>query len=119
MENKLPPIYTNSDNISSNNRKFYYSDNKEEIKDKPHKNNKKEDIIEKYNLKNTLKQNNINSKIINIFKHSNSIYKIKAKLKIKGHEEEKYLIGRTNKTLITLDGETININDIDDINISD
>ena len=122
MENKLPHIYTNKDNISSNNRKFYYSDMKEEKQEETVKkstNYTKEEFLEKYNLNNTVKKSNINTKIINIFKHSNSIYKIKVKIVINGVEEEKYLIGRTNKALITLDGATININEIDDIFSSD
>ena len=124
MEKKLPRIYTNSDNISSNNRKFYYSELKEKNKlekenKKDNNNYTKEEFLEKYNLRETVKKNNINTKIINIFKHSNSIYKIKVKIKINGKEEEKYLIGRTNTTLITLDGEIINIGDIEDIYVSD
>lgn len=123
MEKKLPRIYTNSDNISSNNRKFYYSELKEEKQEeknmKQNNNYTKEEFLERYNLKETVKNTNINTKIINIFKHSNSIYKIKAKIKINGKEDVRYLIGRTNTTLITLDGETINISDIEDINVSD
>ena len=118
MEDKLPHIFTNNDKIISNNRKFYYSDLKEE-KTTENKKYTKEDFLERYNLTDTVKTNNINTKIINLFKHSNSIYKIKVRIKTKDKEEEKYLIGRTNKSLIALDGETINISDIEDIELAE
>ena len=118
MEDKLPHIYTNKNVISSNNRKFYYSlEDKDPDKNKKIKKDTKEEILDKYNLRNTIKSNDINTKIINIFKNSNSIYKIGVNININGHNVEKYLIGRTNNTLITIDGEIINIKDIDDINL--
>ena len=113
MDKKLPSIFEGT-NISSNNKKFYYSESSDnEIKT----NKSEEDFINKHNLSDTIKNNNINSKIINIFKHSNSIYKIKVLIETDSKKEEKYLIGRTNSALITIDGETINISDIKDINM--
>ena len=114
MENKLPNIYRNKENITSNNRRFYYSDEKYNNNDDTKKNDK-DSFIKKYDLEDAVKINNINNKIINIFKTSSSIYKIKVNIIINGIKYEKYLIGRTNNSIITMDGDVIYIKDLDDI----
>lgn len=112
MKEKLPHVYANRVGNISNNKKFYYSDLER-------KNQKNEDsikpIIEKYNLKNTVQKSDIRSKIINLFKSPNNVYKVKANIKIDGRIITKYLIGRTNSSLITLDDELIDIDKIEDI----
>ena len=112
MKEKLPHVYANRVGNISNNKKFYYSDLER-------KNQKNEDsikpIIEKYNLKNTVQKSDIRTKIINLFKSPNNVYKVKANIKIDGRVITKYLIGRTNSSLITLDDELIDIDKIEDI----
>ena len=112
MKEKLPHVYANRVGNVSNNKKFYYSDL--ERKDSRNEDSIKP-IIEKYNLKNTVQKSDIRSKIINLFKSPNNVYKVKANIKIDGRIITKYLIGRTNSSLITLDDELIDIDKIEDI----
>ena len=117
MQEKLPHVFANKVTNASNNKKFYYS--KLENKDlennnivNPKKNNENK-IINKYNLKETVKKNEIRNKLINIFKSPNNVYKVKVNIKMDGKIITKYLIGRTNTNLITLDDELIEIDKIE------
>ena len=112
MKEKLPHVYANRVGNVSNNKNFYYSD----LERKKEKNEDSiKPIIEKYNLKNTVQKSDIRTKIINLFKSPNNVYKVKANIKIEGKVITKYLIGRTNSSLITLDDELIDIDKIEDI----
>ena len=114
MQEKLPHVFANKISNASNNKKFYYSklDSKNN-NEKERSDNKK--VIDKYNLSSMVHQNDIRNKIINIFKSPNNVYKVKVNIKIDGKIITKYLIGRTNTSLITLDDELIDINKIEDI----
>ena len=114
MQEKLPHVFANKVSNVGNNRKFYYSEleQKEESNVNKEQNSK---IIEKYNLKKTVQNNDVRNKIINLFKSPNSVYKVKANIKIDGKTITKNLIGRTNSKLITLDDELIDIDKIEDI----
>lgn len=91
----LPNIYQNKKEIKSNNQIEYQINNKTPIK----------------------KDINIKDKINSIFKSNNYIYKIPVIIKTKNNEEKNtYIIGKTNRYLITIDNELIQINDIVDIN---
>ena len=62
MPDKLPKVYANKIGNASNNRKVYYS-KLDSIDNKIDKKDKKDDILEKYNLKEAVKQNEIRNKI--------------------------------------------------------
>lgn len=109
MKEKLPRVYANRISNVSNNKKFFYS----ELEKKEKQNN---NIVEKYNLKDTIQKNDVRSKIIQLFKSPNNVYKVKANITIDGKIITKNLIGRTNSSLITLDDELIEIDKIEDIN---
>ena len=111
MPDRLPKVYANKISNASNNRKVYYS----KLDNINNKVEKKDDILEKYNLKQTVKENEIRNKITELFKSPKNVYKIKAKIKIDGKMIVKNLIGRTNSKLITLDDELIDISKIEDI----
>lgn len=119
MDNKLPKVFANKVNNVSNNKKFFYSElerkNVNVNSKKDPNQNTKEEIIKKYNLSNTVKQSDIRNKIVDLFKSPNNVYKVNVKIKIGGKTMTKSLIGRTNSSLITLDDELININEIEDI----
>ena len=114
MQEKLPHVFANKVSNISNNKKYFYSDleRKEQSKLETKDTN---NIIEKYNLRNTVQKNDIRSKIIQLFKSPNNVYKVKANIKIDGKIITKNLIGRTNSSLITLDDELIDIDKIEDI----
>ena len=116
MPDKLPKVYANKIGNASNNRKIYYS-NLEKVSQNKNINtlDKKNDILEKYNLKETVKQNEIRNKITELFKSPKNVYKINVKIKMDGKIVTKSLIGRTNSKLITLDDELIDISKIEDI----
>jgi len=116
MKEKLPKVFANKIENVQNNRKYYYSEKDNEI---INKNNNDRSMIEKYNLNNAVKSADIHQKIINLFRSPNNVYKVKADIKIKGNIVTKNLIGRTNSTLITLDDEIININDIENNNFNE
>ena len=113
MPDKLPKVFANKVNNASNNRKVYYS--KLDSVNNINTLDKKNDILEKYNLKQTVKQNEIRNKITELFKSPKNVYKIKVKIKIDGKTVIKNLIGRTNSKLITLDDELIDISKIEEI----
>lgn len=112
MPEKLPHVFANRVSNVGNNKKFYYSEleRKEQLKSK-----NQDKIVEKYNLRNTVQKNNIRNKIIELFKSTNNVYKVKVNIKIDGKTITKNLIGRTNSKLITLDDELIEIDKIEDI----
>jgi len=112
MKEKLPHVFANRVSNISNNRKYYYSDLERKVQQKK---DNREPIIEKYNLKSVVQKNDIRSKIIQLFKSPNNVYKVKANIKIDGKTITKNLIGRTNSSLITLDDELIDIDKIEDI----
>ena len=58
----------------------------------------------------------IESKINRIFNSNDYIYKKKVQIKTRDNILNKTLIGRTENSLLTMDNEKININDIIDIN---
>jgi len=115
MEEKLPHVFANRVTNASNNKKFYYSTLENRGVNNNSQRNNDNKIIDKYNLKNVVQKNEIRNKIINIFKSPNNVYKVKANIKINGKTITKYLIGRTNTNLITLDDELIEIDKIEAI----
>ena len=92
---KLPDIYKNQINKRMNNSQEYIVVNKKE------QFNKEE----------------INKKINDIFKSDNYIYKIKVIIETEDGILEKYIIGKNNNYLITMDNELIDIEKIKDIKI--
>ena len=113
MQEKLPHVFANKVSNVGNNSRVYYSELEHIQKDNIKKENKQ--IIEKYNLKNTVQKNSVRNKIIDLFKSPNNVYKVKANITIDGKKVTKSLIGRTNSKLITLDDELIDIDKIEDI----
>ena len=84
--------------------------------------NKKIDNSQEYTKVDTreekvLSKGEIEKKINNIFKSDNYIYKIKVIIVTDKGIEEKTLVGKNNKGLITIDNEIINIDSIKDIYI--
>jgi len=116
MNEKLPKVFANKIENVQNNKKYYYSE-RDNDRSEITNNNIDKKIINKYNLNKTVQSADINKKIIDLFKSPTNVYKVKASIKINGKTITKYLIGRTNTTLITLDDEVINISDIEDINM--
>ena len=108
MEKKLPKVYHNTINKElNNNEDVYYSANKgEDIKMENSK--QKKDI----SVKKSIKQ-----KINEIFASPNYIYKASVIIKTNDGVISKRIIGRNQKYLITMENETILIDDIQDINI--
>lgn len=105
MEKKLPSVFAN--NITkdiTNNKKVYMSNHNEETKEP-----KKETPI-------TINKT-INQKIKEIMLNKKHEYKIPVKIKTKDQELEKYIIGKNNQNIITIDNELIKIDDIIDIEI--
>ncbi len=100
MEKKIPKVFANKINRKiENNDSYSYTKNNEFLKD---------DVVD--NL-------DINSKINNIFKSTNYIYKVDVNIKLKDGIVDKKIIGKKNGYLITMDNELIKIDDILDINI--
>lgn len=114
MEEKLPKVFANKIENVQNNKKYYYSERDNDRNNI--RNDNLDKAINKSNLNNIVYSTDINKKIIELFKSPTNVYKVKANIKINGKTITKYLIGRTNTTLITLDNEIINITDIEDIN---
>ena len=54
-------------------------------------------------------------KINNIFASSHHVYKSKVRITMNGVIEEKVIVGKNSTSLITMDGELINITQIEDI----
>ena len=100
MEKKLPSVFVNNKaNINGNNKEIYYS----------FYNNK--NIDKKYN------DIDIRRKINEVLSNSNSIYKVKVKIKyIDGEESEEVIVFRNYDYLLNIEGKRIKIDDIADIN---
>lgn len=96
MKKELPKVYANDfDKKIDNVQNVYYSIN---------------------SVNNTrLSNDEIESKVNNLFKSSNYVYKVNCKLKINNQLLDKVIIGRTKTSLITKDNEIIKFNDIEDI----
>lgn len=96
---ELPKVFKNKINKTiNNNKKVFYSNNKEEI-------TKQETIDSK----------NINQKINSIFSSPNYIYKANVEITLKDKVINKRIIGRNKNYIITMDNELIPIVDIIDI----
>ena len=93
----LPNIYANQINKKIDNSQEYATVENREIK--------------------ILTKGEIEKKINRIFKSENYIYKIKVTIVTDKGIEEKTLVGKNNKGLITIDNEIINIDLIKDIYI--
>ena len=91
-----PKVFQNKINKNINNNKEYSLTRKNEI------NNINEDI---------------NTKINNIFNSKNYIYKIDTIITLKDKVVEKRIIGKKNNNLLTMDNELISFDDIIDIKI--
>ncbi len=101
MDKKLPKVYENKiDKNLDNNKKVYYSTEKEEVK------KEKEEV-------------NIKQKINDIFNSNRYIYKADVVIKKKDGEVTKKIIGKNDFDLITIDNELIPISDILDIKYKD
>ncbi len=97
MDKKLPNVFHNKiEKKLNNNSEYYYSS---EIK--------KDEI--------STPNKNIRKTITEIFSSPNYIYKANVIIKLKNKEIEKRIIGRNKNYLITMDNETIPIDDIIDI----
>ena len=108
MDKKLPKVFQNKiDKDISNNDKFYYSANKDQIINETKENNKSKII----------KPNNINKKINEIFSSPSYVYKANVEVTTKDSTITTKIIGRNKSYLITMDNKTIPINDIVDIKL--
>ena len=67
------------------------------------------------NSNNVTNKESIYRKINNIFLSVNHVYKSNVEITFKDNTVRKTIVGKTNKELITIDGELISINDIEDI----
>lgn len=106
MNNNLPKVFQNRiEKKITNNKKAYYSNNKENII--------KNDTIK--DNKNIEFSKNINKKINDIFKSTNYVYKANVEIKTKTNTINTRIIGRNKKYLITFENEVIPIEDIIDI----
>ncbi len=68
--------------------------------------------------KKNIDKKNLSIKIKDIFNSNNYIYKKRVRITTENSTFEKYVVGRANGCLLTLDGERIKINDIYDIEIA-
>lgn len=97
MEKKVPKVFANKINKKIENNNSYSVTKNDEIR------------------KSTIPKN-INLKINEIFKSNNYVYKADVLLTTKSGTSKKRIIGRNKNNLITIDNETISIDDIIDIN---
>lgn len=96
MKEELPKVYANKiDRNLNNSQDIYYQDHTE--------NNNSKDV------------RSVNKKISDIFNSSNFIYKSRVKITTYDKTFTKTIVGRKNNSLLTMDNEIININDIIDI----
>ncbi len=92
---ELPKVFANAiDKRINNTQDIYYSSDR-------NINTNKDSVIKKIN---------------NIFSSSNHVYKSEVRIKMNGKEIIKTIVGKTSNYLITIEGELINIIDIEDIN---
>ncbi len=95
---ELPSLYTNNFDKKIDNSQEYITISNDEVVTN----------INKYEIQ---------EKINNIFKSKKYIYKINVEIKLKDKTITETLIGKTNKSLITINNELIDINNIMDIKI--
>lgn len=96
MEKKVPKVFANKINKKlENNNTYSVTKNDEARKSSVPK--------------------NINMKINEIFRSNNYVYKADVLLTTRSGSSKKRIIGRNKNTLITIDNETIPIDDIIDI----
>ena len=99
---KLDKLKTNIQNT------YYYHNNSDDINTEENTNSNEKNEISKYDL---LK------KIDNIFKRNDYVYQASINIMYKnGKNIEEKIVGRKNNYLLTIDGKTIIIDDIYDIN---
>ncbi len=113
MKDKFPEIYKNKvENLKSKVQKEYYY-HANDISNEKIKGDVKEENENKEELNNV----DLRSKINNIFKRPDYVYKVDVNIMYKNGETiMKKVIGFKNNYLITNDGEKIYINEISDIN---
>ena len=93
-----PKVFANPINKKLNNsQELFYSSNKQNFKE------------EKRNY------NDISKKINNIFSSSNHVYKSRVLITTNSNDITCDIVGQTNSSLLTLDGQIIKISDILDI----
>ena len=95
----LPNVFQNKNITNSNNsQELFYGSNK---------------------IKTSTRKIDVNNKIKQLFLSTNYVYKIDVIITTKESTIEKTIIGKSRNYLITMDNETININDIIDIKEKD
>jgi len=111
MEKKLPSVFANKIKKElTNNEKVYISSR--EIK-------KQEKILEENNIKKQKTyEKNIEQKINEIIKSKKNLYKIPVNITVNNIETTKYIIGKNNKALITIENELIPIEQIQNIKMN-
>lgn len=104
MEKKLPKVYANNVSLNDNNRKFYY------------KKSDSVDIIDSVDVFTKSKfELSVSQKINKIFTSSRYVYKALVDITLESGIVSKKIIGRNKNSLITMENELININEIIDI----
>ena len=94
----LPRVFANRiDNFVNNDQEYYYSNSK---------NNREE---RQYNDIDIMK------KVNDIFSSKNHVYKSKVKIKTRGGEVIKEIVGKNSREILTIEGEHLKISDILDI----
>ena len=97
MSNNLPKVYANIINEElDNTQKIYYSSTDKNVR---------------------VDKKNIISKINNIFKSPNYIYKKDVIIKTQLGEQRQTIIGKSGDNLLTINNQLININDIINIEV--
>ncbi len=110
MDKKLPKVFANKiEKTMTNNEKVYVASREEIVEEK------RESKIDRLDLRGM----NVNQKIKSIFNSKNYIYKANVVITRDGVKEKKKVIGKNGNNLITIDNEIIEINDIEDIELSD
>lgn len=110
MEKKLPSIFANKiEKELTNNERVYVSNKEKEVKEQ------EPETKENKNL--NLYEKTIGQKINEILKSKKSLYKIPVKITMNNQETIKYIIGKNTKSLITIENELIQIEEIKDIKI--
>lgn len=100
MENKKPKIFVSEINKKLNNNETYAISSNEERK------------VKKDNI-------DVQRKINDIFTSSRYVYKANVLITFSDHQTTKKIIGKNEKSLITIDNELIPISDIIDIDYKD
>lgn len=97
MENKLPKVYANPIKKKLNNiQEIFYGNGNNELK-------------RDFTLKDIIK------KVNNIFNSPNHVFKSLVLITTKEGQKEEILIGKTSNSILTMDGKSIRINEILDI----